>query len=289
MFHFKTIVVLVATMAMVGCGTVPSSVVMPAAVPKNSNADEYLRSMRAQVDTYAEYVGVRPVQRNRDTLIEQLNLFVGTWRKAQSGLLVERDIFDNAQFIGTLAATGLALKNHLSDAKKAAVGTGVLGIVESRYKIETQAANYKQGANAMECVRQKIDEVPPRAWNFFDQETGGFDVNSANAAAIAQIEKLNRLFPDINYRMSKIVRRLRDLQEAVRISSPSVAELKAALIKAANDAVVNTVSASGAAPHLVAKTFQFNSAPATIDAVELAALLSLTSEVDTCVTEIGGA
>jgi hypothetical protein len=43
-----------------------------------------------------------------------------------------------------------------------------MGLVQDKYKVESQALHYSQAAEAMECIRASVAEVPPALWNAYN-------------------------------------------------------------------------------------------------------------------------
>jgi hypothetical protein len=280
--------ILVLTMVLSGCAAFPSAVVNPTPIAKGTEYAEALKLVEG-------HVGVQPKEVDITRLLDQLNLYIGTWKKHSKELLFGRDLGDNGIFWGTVGAGIQAVREKAQDARRAAGGVALLALVQDKYKVQIQADNYRNAAQAMTCVRREVTAVHPVAWTFYDASTGkhnlGPDGGPQDATALAQ---LNAIFDDVNATMSDIQNRLESAQQAQRIGAPTVDDIKRLIEQAQQDAqkaksVADGAKAKNLATVATAKGFASSRANDTMPPDVLRSLLELKGKLTTCAGSFGSA
>lgn len=235
----KSTVGLVAVFAVLlgGCSAFPSQVELPDTTRVKDGTTAY------DLSDVGPYTGVFPREFERLRLLDQAGLYAGTWRKAARERRLERDIGANAQFGMAVAGAYNVARSRVAPGKWWLAGAGGLGLVQDKYKVEAQALHYSQAADAMECVRASIADVPPALWLAYDKGELLAAVSDLPADVDPDLERahstLSTLFLTINERMSEILHRLEAHLESDKLSVPKADEIK----KAATDQVANEAPA----------------------------------------------
>lgn len=280
--------ILTLTALLSGCAAFPSAVVNPTPVAKGTEYADALKVIEG-------HVGVQPKEVDITRLLDQLNLYIGTWKKHSKELLFGRDLGDNGIFWGTVGAGIQAVREKAQDARRAAGGVALLALMQDKYKVQVQADNYRNAAQAMTCVRREIMAVHPVAWTFYNASTGKHnlvpDGGAQDATALAQ---LNAVFDDTNATMSDIQNRLESAQQAQRIGAPTVDDIKRLIEQAQLDAqkaksVAEGAKAKNAGTVITAKGFASSQADDTMPSDVLRNLLELKGKMTTCAGSFGSA
>lgn len=238
------------------CGTAPSRVVNPelATFEDKKTLAQRMDAYKAELAKYQGFSGVWPVERTKDLVEAQINLYAATWRKAANALRLRGDVTDIGQVGGALAGAYHIVKENLKLAKHAAAGVALLGMDDKTFAISVQAVHYTQAADAMLCVRDKVAEVPPSAWRVFKavdantpdgtQAAGEVDPAYVSDKTEEMVAALNDTFPSLNRSMGAIADKLRAKQESQQLSLASPAAIADSLRASAK--AVETAQASGA-------------------------------------------
>lgn len=235
--HLRTGLLAVFAVLLGGCAALPSQIELPDTTKVKDGTTAY------DLSTVGPYMGVYPRESERGRLLDQAGLYAGTWRKAARERRLERDIGSNAQFAMAVAGAYNVARSRLTPGKWWLAGAGGLGLVQDKYKVESQALHYSQAADAMECVRASVADVPPLLWLAYDNGELLAAVSDLPANLDPDLEKahatLSTLFLTINEKMSDIVHRLETHLESDKLSVPKADEIK----KAATEQVANEAPA----------------------------------------------
>lgn len=238
--HLRTGLLVVIAVVLAGCAAFPSQMELPDTTKFKDGTTAY------DLSTVGQYTGVYPRESERGRLLDQTGLYAGTWRKAARERRLERDLGSNAQFAMAVAGAYNVARSRVTPGKWWLAGAGGLGLVQDKYKVESQALHYSQAADAMECVRASVADVPPALWQAYDNGELLVAVSDLPTDLDSDLEKahalLSTLFLTVNEKMSEIVHRLEAHLESDKLSVPKADEIK----KAATEQVVNDAPAERA-------------------------------------------
>lgn len=185
-----------------GCSALPSLVQGPKPAELNTPA--------AALATTSNSFDVPTIKKGGDAAAIA-GLYARKWRDAARERLVERDVLNNTQFGLVVGGAVSAAKNSLTTAKWLLAGAGGTGLVSDRYQVEAQGIAYKQGAEAMECMRNEVNLVPSSIWSQYgaDGELLGQGLNDGTDAKVNETkEALEVLLRVIHDRLSQATNKL---------------------------------------------------------------------------------
>jgi len=198
-----------------GCSAFPSQVQNPTAADKQ-NPSVFLAKSSSGPSV--------PTTKSGPEAAKQAEVFARTWRSANQELLLERDLVNNAQFGLLVAGVYNTVRNSMPAGKWALAGAGGVGLLLDRYQTEAQALAYRQGADAMECVRTSVELVPSSLWAQYDADgllaiqttqLEGAGIEKAQEA----IDSLSTLLLTIHATLSNVVNKVYEnvSSKAVRV------------------------------------------------------------------------
>lgn len=283
------VITLALLVLLAGCGATPSRVSLPSHLYEG-NVDANGRPAAAgdaqkQYDKFAREIGIQPVATSRKAVLYQVNLLIGDWNSQASLLLGERDIADNATFVGMLVGSALVLSNEIKAAKQVAGTVAGIKLFEDNYKTVIQAANYAAAAEAVECVRTQVLDVSEGVWTKFFDANG----NVQGTEDPVQQAALQQTFPQINAALSSIYKKLRANQRAVRVSAPTADSISKVIADTqAQAGIVNTTANRSVNSVNGVRTFLIeNGANSELDVLLLKQLLGVGGKAQACATAMG--
>lgn len=283
------VITLALLVLLAGCGATPSRVSLPSHLYEG-NVDANGRPAAAgdaqkQYDKVAREIGIQPVATSRKAVLYQVNLLIGDWNSQASLLLGERDIADNATFVGMLVGSALVLSNEIKAAKQVAGTVAGIKLFEDNYKTVIQAANYAAAAEAAECVRTQVLDVSEGVWTKFFDANG----NVQGTEDPVQQAALQQTFPQINAALSSIYKKLRANQRAVRVSAPTADSISKVIADTqAQAGIVNTTANRSVNSVNGVRTFLIeNGANSELDVLLLKQLLGVGGKAQACATAMG--
>jgi hypothetical protein len=283
------VITLALLVLLAGCGATPSRVSLPSHLYEG-NVDANGRPAAAgdaqkQYDKVAREIGIQPVATSRKAVLYQVNLLIGDWNSQASLLLGERDIADNATFVGMLVGSALVLSNEIKAAKQVAGTVAGIKLFEDNYKTVIQAANYAAAAEAVECVRTQVLDVSEGVWTKFFDANG----NVQGTEDPVQQAALQQTFPQINAALSSIYKKLRANQRAVRVSAPTADSISKVIADTqAQAGIVNTTANRSVNSVNGVRTFLIeNGANSELDVLLLKQLLGVGGKAQACATAMG--
>ena len=283
------VITLALLVLLAGCGATPSRVSLPSHLYEG-NVDANGRPAAAgdaqkQYDKVAREIGIQPVATSRKAILYQVNLLIGDWNSQASLLLGERDIADNATFLGMLVGSALVLSNEIKAAKQVAGTVAGIKLFEDNYKTVIQAANYAAAAEAVECVRTQVLDVSEGVWTKFFDANG----NVQGTEDPVQQAALQQTFPQINAALSSIYKKLRANQRAVRVTAPTADSISKVIADTqAQAGIVNTTANRSVNSVNGVRTFLIeNGASSELDVLLLKQLLGVGGKAQACATAMG--
>jgi hypothetical protein len=215
------------SLVVAACAVIASCGILPANVQNPS--DEQQRMDNPELHTYQ---GVRPVAKSQHELTLQFDAYVGVWRKNEHDLATQIDGAEAFQFASLVWAAYKTATGHLHDAKWGVAAAGGVSLLADRFQLLNQSHTYSNAADAMSCIRTRVEELPSNFWALYDANsltvdqdalTAYLDADDTVTKEVAQqnYETIVELYPTINSHMSEVEGRLRGSLEKTNINVPN--------------------------------------------------------------------
>ncbi len=221
-----------------GCGILPAAVQMPSSElqlgqgPDTKQIQPFAPPVREHVVTKAQM----------DT---QFDAYIGTWRLAENQLILEQNALDAFGFAALVWSAYKTATGHIHDAKWGVAGAGGAALLGNNFKIYNQGLDYRVGAKAMECVKDKVDDIPASFWDGFYDSEGQFAYSDSDALAYTkdksaddqkQISTLLEALKDnhgaIHNAVREIANRVANNLESTRVNLPTGSDITNAVTQA---------------------------------------------------------
>lgn len=298
----SAVAVFLATMVLVGCASVNPPdpvVVMPEFNTNDATYKNIDKSSNAGSDNKNDYrlspdlqrFASLPPENNVQTILAQLYLYKTTWYR-QSALYNDwGNDLSHGQFYSALLGGISALTKSPQGATIGVGSAGALGLISSHYQLSVQSANYKKGADAMQCLYNEISAIPSSVWtNLYFTDSGEFifsksDIQGAvetndKQAASDGYDTLVDMIPQIRKNIDAIISNLRNAQQNVILAAPSSADIQNAI---GAGITANTAATTNAAP----VTKGVNTPPAAKQALNLQYSLLGTQTINAFTRQLG--
>ena len=230
-------------LALVGCGTTPSTPALP--TPKPGTVDSYVRyDIPAPSSGAASSVTPElPLEKTRAGAIEQMRAHIRTWKQEEDVMSASLDRFSNTQFGGVLLSALGAAASSVDVAKGGAAIAGGASVWTSHYQLSVQRDNYQLAGSAMACLKREVEAVAKGYWDATYEADKNYEgemrlsrqsfVAAEDSAKTqernAAYDTLSGLFETIHTAVDDVRGALTRKQRALSITTPKPEDIRAAL------------------------------------------------------------